>query len=318
MQEEQAEDYRKESGENAREFDGLLEESGGELPREDNPIAQVAELKNRSLLDLVMPDSKPVSEKKIELRETLSKRERNKGYGDFSDVENQPGTLSTLLFGEYLLEHFQTAVDGKAGGALDYELEYIYAGKGSDRENLKAVADKLMRMRFGANYIFLQGSSSKKAEAEAMAVTLCSLALVPELEKAAAQMILIAWAFGESIVDLRALLTGEKVPLVKSEESWQLSLSGLMKLGEGGEKSDGKDCENGLSYKEYLRILLFLEKKEKLGIRALDMIEQNLRTRHGLQFFKADQCICRMEIDSTLSLRRGIQYRFKTYYGYQS
>lgn len=294
----------------------MLEESGGELPQEENPIAHVSELKNRSIIDLVMPDNKAVSEKKIELNETLSKRSRNKGYGEFSDVAKKPGTLSLLLFGEYLLEHFHGATDEEAGGALDYELEYIYAGKGGDRENLKAVVDKLMLMRFASNYIFLQGSSSKKAEAETLALTLCSLAMVPALEKAAAQMILIAWAFGESIVDIRSLLKGNKVPFAKSEESWQLSLSSLMKLGEGGDMSDGKDNEGGLSYKEYLRILLFLEKKEKIGLRALDMIEQNLRTVHGLKFFKADYCICRMEVESSVSLRRGILYKFKTYYGY--
>ncbi len=294
----------------------MLEDSGACLPQEENPIAHVSELKSKSILDLVMPDNKAVSEKKIELDETLTKRDRNQGYGEFSDVAEEPGTLSSLLFGEYLLEHFHAAVDEEAAGALDYELEYIYAGKGSDRENLKAVVDKLMLMRFASNYMFLQSSSSKQAEAEALALTLCSLAMVPALEKAAAQMILAAWAFGESIVDIRSLLKGNKVPFAKSEESWQLSLSGLMKLGEGEDMSDGKDSAGGLSYKEYLRILLFLGKKERIGIRTLDMIEQNLRKVHGLKFFKADHCILRMEVKSSVSLRRGILYRFKTYYGY--
>ena len=52
----------------------------------------------------------------------------------------------------------------------------------------------------------LQGSSTKKAEAEAMALTLCSLLAVPAITQAAAQVILLAWAYGECLMDVRALL----------------------------------------------------------------------------------------------------------------
>lgn len=315
-QKEQAEDCDEESHASEKELESFLGEAESELPKEDNPIDHVSGLKKKSLLDLIMPENMIVSDKKINLSEILSKRKKNKGYGDFTDVAKSSKTLSSLLFGEYLLEHFSMVTDKEKTGALDYEIEYICAGKESDRENLETVAKKLMMMRFASNYIFLQGSSSKRAEAEALALTLCTLAAVPGLEKAVSQVILLAWAFGESVVDLRVLLKGNKVPAVKSEESWQLSISALMKLGESGDFSDGKDSTDGLSYKEYLRILLFLEKRETVGMRALDMIEQNLRTVHGMKYFKADCCISRMEVKSSLRLRRGITYQFQTYYGY--
>ena len=103
---------------------------------------------------------------------------------------------------------------------------------------------------------------------------------------------------------------------MKNEESWQLSLSDLLKLGQDKSLNDGQDTGSGLTYEEYLRILLFLEKKEALGMRALDLIENNLRTKHGLTSFQADQCVSKMEKDSTCKLRRGIHYRFSTYFGY--
>lgn len=317
MQEEKSEDYEKESRKKSEEFDSLIGESGSSLPQEDNPIAQVSKLKEKPLLELIMPKGKSVSDKNVNLSECPSGRKRNKGYGDFSDETESPGALSSLMFGEYLLEHFSMAADREPGGALDYELEYICAGKNSDRENLEAVAKKLLMMRFASNYLFLQGSSSKRAEAEALALTLCTLAAVPVLEQAAAQMILLAWAFGESVVDLRSLLNGGRIPLTKTEKSWQLSLSALMKLGESGEANDGKNLSEGLLYKEYLRILLFLEKPEKTGMRALDLIEQNMKKVYGQTFYRADYCISRMEIKSTVRLRRGITYKFQTYYGYR-
>ena len=74
--------------------------------------------------------------------------------------------------------------------------------------------------------------------------------------------------------------------------------------------NDGQDTGNGLTYEEYLRILLFLEKKEAVGMRALDLIENNLRTKHGMTSFRADQCVSKMEMDSTCKLRRGIPIVF--------
>jgi len=316
QQEEQAKDCEKDEIKQQKELSGLLQENEGRLPTEENPIEHVEQLKKSSLLDLIMPKDKPVSQKTIDLGDTLSFRELNCGYGDFSDVAEEGGTLTSLILGEYLLEQFSNGAGEPGAGALDYQLEYILAGKGSDRENLEAVAGKLILLRFVPNYMHLQGSSTKKAEAEALALTLCSLLPLPAITEAAAQVILLAWAYGESLMDMRSLLRGNKVPLVKTDDSWQLSLSGLMKLGQEGDLNDGKDTQGGLPYKEYLRILLFLEKKETTAMRALDMIEQNLRTEHGLAFFKADQCISKIEVKSTCNLRRGIVYQFATYFGY--
>lgn len=315
-QEEQSEKYRKEEKDQADTLGELIDSGEGTLPEEGNPISHVSSLKKESVLELVMPKEKSVSEKSVDLSGTLAFRKNNQGYGDFSDVAGETGTVSELLLGEYILEHFQTAVEEPEGGGLDYELEYILGGKGSDRENLEAVVKKLLLLRFVPNYVYLQGSAEKKAEAEALALTLCSLLTVPGITEAAAQGILFAWAYGESLVDIRSLLAGNKVPLVKSDESFQLSLAGLLKLGEAEDLNDGRDDTDGLSYREYLRMLLFLEKKESAALRALDLIEMDLVKKQGLSFFRADQCICRMEVKSTCHFRRGITYEFLTYFGY--
>lgn len=73
------------------------------------------------------------------------------------------------------------------------------------------------------------------AEAEALAVTISVLLLMPEAVEALKQMILVAWAGGESVMDLRCLLDGRKVPLVKSADKWVVSLSQLpLLLTDGG------------------------------------------------------------------------------------
>lgn len=317
QQEEQADAFQSKDQEKQQELNDLLNANEGQLPAEENPIAHVGGLKNSPILKLVLPRDAVVSEKTLSGENLLENREKNCGFGDFSDVAPGEGTLSTLLFGAYLLEHFSAFTDEEKTGALDYELEYILEGKASDRENLEAVVKKLMLLRFVPNYAYIQTDSGMKAEAEAMALTLCSLLAVPAITAAAAQVILLSWAFGETVMDLRSLLAGNKVPLTKSGDSWQLSLAGLLKLGTEEDAGDGKDTQGGLAYREYLRMLLFLESQSTCAVRSLGMIEQNLRTRRGQSGFRADLCVSRVEFHAEVTLRRGIRYDFPTYYGYR-
>lgn len=118
-------------------------------------------------------------------------------------------------------------------------------------------------------------------------------------------------------MDLRTLLSGNRVPMTKSKESWQLQLAGLLKLGTEEDKSEGQDVADGLDYREYLRMILFLKNKETVAERALGIIEQNMQKMYGQTYFRADLCVSRMEIKTTSRLRRGITYQYKTYYGYQ-
>lgn len=302
-----------------QELSGMLTDNELELPTEDNPLPNMQRLASTPLVELVMPKDKQVSDKSAAADGLVSHRSLRCGYGDFSDVA-EPAELSKIALGEYILTHFSSAADGGENGgmgALDYETEYILSGKGSDRENLEAVLKKLAALRFVPNYIYLQGDAGKRAEAQALALTLCTLIAFPAAADALTQVLLLAWAFGESIMDLRSLMKGSGVPLTKTAESWQLSLSGLMKLGSQETEQEGADTPGGMKYEEYLRVLLFLNHKQEMPLRVLDMVELCLRQEKGLSWFRADDCISRMEIVSTVSLRRGITYRFGTYYGYR-
>ena len=319
QQEEESNVYQREEEEANSNLDRLLTENEEVLPAENNPLPNISAMKRRPLTELGMPKDKVVSQKEIEIQELVSVRERQTGYGTFGDVEVEK-SVSTLAFGEYLLRHFRCAVDDSESthaGGLDYELEYILGGRSSDRENLEEVIKKLLLIRFAPNYAFVSHDAGKRAEAEAMALTMCSLILAPEIAEAVTQVLLLAWAFGESIMDIRSLMDGKRVPLLKNQESWQLQLSALLTLGTEEDQSEGLDADNGLSYQEYLRMLFFLDQKETQTMRTLDMIELRLRTEKGLTWFRADSCISRMEITSRCSLRRGISYQFQTYFGYR-
>ncbi|WP_278320651.1 DUF5702 domain-containing protein [Faecalimonas umbilicata] len=107
------------------------------------------------------------------------------------------------------MEHFGNAVDQKKENTLSYEMEYILEGKESDQQNLEAVVKKLLLMRSGANYLYLLTDAGKQAEAETLAVSLSTAIALPVLTGLVKQAILVAWAFGEAVMDIRALLDGK-------------------------------------------------------------------------------------------------------------
>lgn len=314
-QKESAEKYEEENTKTSVELDALLEEAEQELPEEDNPIESVSKIRTGKILETVIPRSFVLSSKTIDSSGMPSKRSLNSGWGSFP--ENTSKTASPIFFNLYLLDKFGCASDESKDRALDYELEYLLAGKASDAENLEAAVKKILLIRFGPNYGYLCTDAAKKAEAETLAAGLCTLLTVPGATELVKQAILLAWAYGEGVMDMRSLLSGRRVPLIKSKETWQLPLTGLMTLGGDGDINEGKDCESGYTYERYLQMLLLLEKKESLAMKALDLIETNLRVSEGLQFFRIDNCITKLETTSTCSMRRGIEYSFKTKFMYQ-
>lgn len=61
------------------------------------------------------------------------------------------------------------------------------------------------------------------------------------------------WSFAEAIVDVRTLLSGGNIPIIKSSESWTLEFSQIADFLDGDLFLTAKE-NNGLSYDEYLRL----------------------------------------------------------------
>lgn len=79
---------------------------------------------------------------------------------------------------------------------------------------------------------------------------------------------------------------------------------------------EGMDAEDGMTYMQYLQILLFMKGEEELTMRTLDRIEQNIRFEKGHSHFHADQCVTKLKVKSTAEIRTGITYSFPAYFGY--
>ena len=211
-------------------------------------------------------------------------------------------------------------VDGRSGEngrSLAYETEYIIEGRASDKENLEAVLTKIFLIRMAMNYAYLMGDQTKQAEAGTLATAVTAVLLIPEASEILKQLILLAWAAGEGVVDIRTLLAGNRAALIKTSENWQLPLSSLLTLGSNSEQFEGADTSDGISYREYMRILLFLEDPDNVTMRVLDRVEENLSTQYAMSYFRSDQCITKIQTENTAEILGDITYSFPIYFGYK-
>lgn len=285
----------------------LLQKEEAELPEEDNPLSSTEKLEEAGILTLVVPESKEVSNCYMARSDLPSKRQLQTGNYPTDATET---VTDKAFFIAYLSTHFSSVLEGNESRTLQYEQEYLIGGHASDRENLKEVCNRIILLRMVTNYLYLQTSQMRKAEAELLATTLCSLLTLPEITQVVKQALLLAWAYGESIVDMRLLLKKEKVPITKNDENWQLQLANLIDLGTANEVISEKPAEKGLDYQGYLNGLLLLESREHLSLRSLDLIESNLN-------MKTDQCMTKAVIESRGEIGLGVTKTFKTAFGYQ-
>ncbi len=279
----------------------LEEETGQEIP-EFNAIG------SSHILALVLPKENTISSRRIESNELPSQRQLQQGEGSQSEVEK---TVSgKWLFSTYLEEHFLHYLNQEHTNPLSYEMEYLLAGKETDEENLEWVAKKLLSIRIGINYAYLLTDETKLAETETVATGICTLLAVPEATELVKQAMLFFWSYGESVMDLRALYRGKKIPLVKSKETWQLQISNLIQGGVNEGMAMEGEGENGITYKEYLKALLVATNTDTLCMRALDLIEVNL----GIQ---VDNCVTKLELKSKGTTWREVKYTCNTKFAYE-
>lgn len=296
------------------ELDDVIAESGEQFVEEMGGLIQA---KKSGMLSLVLPKDFHLSGKTIRPEEQVSGRVCRTGRGSFPERKSTNRIDAKALFEFYIMEKFGSALESKGENRnLDYEVEYILCGKESDAENLKSVVNQLLMVRFAVNYTYLMSDTKRQGEAEALAAALSAAFANPAMEPVLKQAILVLWSLGESVMDLRALLAGKKIPITKNEENWQLQLSNLTKLGEEEDTQEGQDSENGLTYQQCLHILILSKSSEKLTMRTLDRVEQNLIQEKELSFFRADACVTKIKVYNTADIWNGTTYTFPLYYGY--
>lgn len=256
-----------------------------------NPLPFIERLRELSLTDLAAGGPQNVSPKVSELPAECETREKENGIGVIVLPEGLDSIADRTLFCQYLLMHFGDFTAKKENAALDYETEYMLGGKENDRKNLEKVVRKLLLVREAANTASILADSGKQAEITAASASIAALLLLPEAEPLVRLILSAGWAFCESLVDVRALLMGRKVPVVKTAETWQVPLTAIPSmLAPGGLDVLARDVPGGMSYRDYLRGFLLLAGRSRTVGRSLAAAEARLRTA-GRENFRIDHML---------------------------
>lgn len=258
-----------------------------------NPIATIKRIMKMGILELVIPTGKGVSDALVAKDTLVSGRNLQKGMAMFEEVKKDSSYSSQLLFQQYLMDKLGNYIRPASKG-LNYQIEYILYGKDNDLDNLKAMAKKLLLVREGINFAHLLADPGKRAQAGALAAAIASAFLVPPAAVAIEGALLLCWAFGESILDVRELMCGGKVPLVKSSSDWQLSLEKLPSLLQNLD-TERKGASDGMSYEDYLQVFLAMQGKREKVWRGMDMVEESIKSLPQRSGFCLDSCISAIE-----------------------
>ncbi|MBQ8662579.1 MAG: hypothetical protein IJ471_01850 [Eubacterium sp.] len=256
-----------------------VQETDREIVLSENPIQVAENMKASNILDFVVNGTE-LSDKRIDLSNGLQKRQLD--TGTYSYAETGADWKEKLLFRQYLEAYFPCYLDVDGSHALDYELEYLIAGKDSDRENLRGVIQRLLVMREVTNLAYLKSDVEKQELILAAAAALAAATLTPELIPVYKQGIMAAWAYVESVSDVKLLLDGQKVKLIKTAEQWHSDLTSM------GTTAVSVQQTQGLSYQQYLQILLWTCMDSRLCYRAMDLIEANLGCNMNRQIYRME------------------------------
>ena len=264
----------------------------------ENPLEVVKDFQSEGILSLVLEDTDQLSGKKMDLNSTVSHRELIQGI---NSQDFQSNWYDPVLVQQYYKMVFSDFLEDQNKKGLSYEMEYLLCGKESDIENLKAVVYRLLAVREAANLVTLAADPTRQSEALTIATAIGGFTGNPAVIEVVKVGILAAWAFVESILDIRALLQGEKIPLIKSSDQWTSDIWGLSSSAGGYAKA--KKCFSGLTYSQYLQNLLFLQKTEATAYRAMDLQENTIRQMEGYAAFRMDQAVIGLEVEAGYEMK---------------
>ena len=299
--------------EEKREADEKIEEFNGkeiQISEEEsicveivNPTNEIESKRRTGILNLVT--DKELSNRVIKTDNLVESRMKqgNISRGNMALPECED-MVSRFLFQEYLLRYMGCFGNEQEEDALKYQMEYLIVGESGDVDNLKIVVNRISIIREAANAMYLLTDKEKWLEIQGAAALACGIFALPELIPLVETAILLGWAYAESVYDVKTLLAGGKVPLLKDRDSWHYSLQAAL----SGELHDGGEEGKGLSYLDYLRIFMTLTDLDLLTVRAMNMVEADIRQTAGNSLFRLDACYDGFQATIDISSSFGYKY----------
>lgn len=266
----------------------------------DGCVYKETEVSSFSTLRTIFPNIDSISKAALKEEGLVSRRDLNAGN---YDACGELDATEVGFFKEYLLEYLSNFRNEKEGTVLKYEAEYVIAGHMEDAENLEAVVNRILLTREAANLTTLMSDSRKMEEIRVYSEVLAGLLLSPETAPAIEALIIGSLSYVESLNDVRVLISGGKVPILKDTSEWRTNFANVF-----FEERDTSSYETGIEYSDYLRGFLYLEDTEKETERFMDICEANVRNLTGNNDFRLDYCFDAWVGSLSVTSRAGYTY----------
>ena len=221
-----------------------------------------------ALTEAVFGSTAMLSDKSVNPQERLLKRTLKVGDG----AKEECSFLDMQFFHSYLFEHFYHYGAGDKNvwrNALEYQLEYIIAGKENDRKNLENIMWRIFLMRAGGNYLLYHSDAKELAKAETEAVALVGITGNAVLIEMVREVLLISRAIEAGIKETKSIFAGERVPLYQN----------------------GAQAGISMGYEQYLLLFLNTTNQKEKVYRAMDLVELEVREQSGYENLRLDHCI---------------------------
>lgn len=253
---------------------------------------------SKGTLNMVFADLTHIETKVSKPESELRYREKEKGNMSLN-VESD--WYQRLLVLSYLENYFSNYLNVKNEHFLKYEMEYVLCGRYTEWENLAETLEKILLIREAGNVAYLLQDKEKMQEIEGLAGLIGWMAGGnPAVTKVVEIGLVGAWAYMESILDVRSLLAGEVIPLIKQQSEWTTDLSGIFSAFDNSVKA--KPCEKGLEYADYIKQLICFMDKKSLAYRMMEVMEMSMKSREIYANSRMDHMLvmlrCKMVFES--------------------
>ena len=306
LQEALAEDEEGEEGE-SEEYSAAaayVESQGVSVDDAVNLYSGLNQLMSLPLLTQVLGSTSSLSQVSVTTDNLLSHRTVHTGDGAQAENSHGYAQADTITFDYYAFEKCGNYLNQLDKSVLKYQLEYMLNGEDSDLDNLEATLETIFLIRLAANLVAILQDSSRQSTAQFWGTILAILCLHPSLESLFTTAILIVWVYMESLQDLKTLLNGGSVSLMKSSSEWKTRILSIF-TGEVGTASSDDD---GLDYEDYLHILLFLEDSSTKNYRLMDLMEMDIRATEGNESFQMDWCMDTFTVTAKVTSSYGYSF----------
>lgn len=302
------------------DYTGISGDGGGE-----NPLDALSGAWGNGILNLVCKNPQSLSKKSVKDPDHYGKYygmtaaesgdygERVDRFAREEEVElsgvlggTATGAWDTFCLCSYITDTFSSLLQKAGKGSwkhkLDYQWEYVMAGKKSDKANLESVLNRILLIRTVINFSALFQDAGRKGEAYAAAAAVVGFTGMEPLIRLTQTLILIAWSMVESLVDIAGLLQGRDVPVVKTPKQILTSFAELFlitgnAITKRAEKF-AKGGKNSFGYKEYLKLFLLAMNKKTMRYRVMDVIEWDMG-KNGYTGFSLGSCVYSLTVEGS-------------------